>query len=131
MLHFIFAHFIRSDNEQNKEIEHVKGFCNLYNIALQVKKCDIDIKSESVRLGVSIEELARKCRYNALENALKENDANYIALAHNENDQIETIIMRFFQGSFLDGLSGIPGVNRNIIRPLLEVSRLEIENFYL
>ncbi|MBB6212897.1 tRNA lysidine(34) synthetase TilS [Borreliella californiensis] len=126
---FYFAHFIRSDNEQNKEIEHVKGFCDLYNISLQIKKCDIDIKSESARLGVSIEELARKYRYNALENALKENGANYIALAHNENDQIETIIMRFFQGSFLDGLSGIPCVNKNIIRPLLEVSRLEIENF--
>ncbi|AAC67121.1 tRNA lysidine(34) synthetase TilS [Borreliella burgdorferi] len=126
---FYFAHFIRSDNEQNQEIEHVKGFCDLYNIALQIKKCDIDIKSESARLGVSIEELARKFRYIALENALKENGANYIALAHNENDQIETIIMRFFQGSFLDGLSGIPSVNRNIIRPLLEVSRLEIENF--
>ncbi|MBB6042769.1 tRNA lysidine(34) synthetase TilS [Borreliella yangtzensis] len=126
---FYFAHFIRSDNEQNKEIEHVKGFCDLYNIDLKIKKCDIDIKSESVRLGVSIEELARKFRYNALENALKENDASYIALAHNENDQIETIIMRFFQGSFLDGLTGIPDVNRNIIRPLLEVSRLEIESF--
>ncbi|WP_210380033.1 tRNA lysidine(34) synthetase TilS, partial [Borreliella garinii] len=114
---FYFAHFIRSDNEQNKEIEYVRGFCDLYNIDLKIKKCDVDIKSESVRLGVSIEELARKLRYNALENALKENDANYIALAHNENDQIETIIMRFFQGSFLDGLAGIPDVNRNIIRP--------------
>ncbi len=37
----------------------------------KLKNSDIDIKSESVRLGVSIEELARKCRYNALENALK------------------------------------------------------------
>ncbi|WPM05562.1 tRNA lysidine(34) synthetase TilS [Borreliella sinica] len=126
---FYFAHFIRSDNEQNQEIEHVKRFCALYGITLQIKKCDIDIKSESFRLGVSIEELARKYRYNAFENALKENDANYIALAHNENDQIETIIMRFFQGSFLDGLSGIPGVNKNIIRPLLEVTRPEIDNF--
>ncbi|AHH10985.1 TRNA(Ile)-lysidine synthetase TilS [Borrelia coriaceae ATCC 43381] len=78
---------------------------------------------------MSIEELARKYRYDALLKSLKENGASYIALAHNQNDQFETLVMRFFQGSFLDGFSGIPIINGKIIRPLLEVSRADIEKF--
>ncbi len=124
-----FAHCIRPEVEQNLEIEHIEKFCNFYNISFQIKKCNVDIKNESRKLDVSVEELARKYRYEGLFQSLRENDASYIALAHNKNDQFETIIMRFFQGSFLDGLSGIPAINGNITRPLLEVSREEIEEF--
>ncbi|AHH12817.1 TRNA(Ile)-lysidine synthetase TilS [Borrelia hermsii YBT] len=126
---FYFAHYIRPEFEQNLEIEHIKKFCNFHNITFQIKRCSVDIKRESSQLGMSVEELARKYRYNALLEALKENEARYIALAHNKNDQFETLVMRFFQGSFLDGFSGIPIINGNIIRPLLEVSREEIEQF--
>ncbi|WP_038363613.1 tRNA lysidine(34) synthetase TilS [Borrelia persica] len=124
-----FAHYMRSEFEQNLEIEHVKNFCKLHNIVYQIKRCDEDIKVEAKQFGVSVEELARKYRYNALLEAFDENEASYIALAHNKNDQFETLIMRFFQGSFLDGFSGIPVINNCIIRPLLEVSREEIEKF--
>ncbi|APR65207.1 tRNA lysidine(34) synthetase TilS [Borrelia anserina] len=126
---FYFAHYIRSEFEQNLEIEHIKKFCNFHDIAFQIKRCDVDIKEKSRQFNMSVEELARKYRYDALLKALEENRASYIALAHNENDQFETLVMRFFQGSFLDGFSGIPVVNSNIIRPLLEVSRKEIEEF--
>ncbi|AHH06853.1 TRNA(Ile)-lysidine synthetase TilS [Borrelia crocidurae DOU] len=126
---FYFAHYIRSKSEQDLEIEHVKKFCNLYDIVCQIKKCDVDIKIKAKQLGISIEELARKYRYHALLEALNENNASYVALAHNKNDQFETLIMRFFQGSFLDGFVGIPVINNFIIRPLLEVSREEIEKF--
>ncbi|BCR22196.1 tRNA lysidine(34) synthetase TilS [Borrelia sp. HM] len=124
-----FAHNIRSKFEQNLEIEHVKKFCNCHNITIQIKECSIDINRESKQLHMSIEDLARKYRYNALFEALIENKAKYIAIAHNKNDQFETLVMRFFQGSFLDGFSGIPIINGNIIRPLLEASRKEIEEF--
>ncbi|WP_174220853.1 tRNA lysidine(34) synthetase TilS [Borrelia turcica] len=124
-----FAHYIRPDYEQNKEIEHIEKFCNLYNIPFQIKHCSVDINKEASKLRMSVEELARKYRYDALLESFRENEASYIALAHNKGDQFETLIMRFFQGSFLDGLSGIPIINGNIIRPLLEVSRKEIEEF--
>ena len=112
-----------------KEIEHIEKFCNLYNIPFQIKHCSVDINKEASKLRMSVEELARKYRYEALLESFRENEASYIALAHNKGDQFETLIMRFFQGSFLDGLSGIPIINGNIIRPLLEVSRKEIEEF--
>ncbi|UGQ16435.1 tRNA lysidine(34) synthetase TilS [Borrelia sp. RT5S] len=124
-----FAHCIRPEYEQNREIEHIEKFCSLYDIPFQIKRCSVDIVGEASRLRRSIEELAREYRYNALLESFKENRARYIALAHNRGDQFETLVMRFFQGSFLDGLSGIPIINGNIIRPLLEVSRKEIEEF--
>ncbi|QFP41595.1 tRNA lysidine(34) synthetase TilS [Borrelia miyamotoi] len=124
-----FAHYIRPEFEQNLEIEHVKTFCNFHNITFQIKECSVDIKRESRQLSMSIEDLARKYRYNALLEAVSENKASYIAFAHNKNDQFETLVMRFFQGSFLDGFSGIPIINGNVIRPLIEVSRKEIEEF--
>ncbi|QMU99532.1 tRNA lysidine(34) synthetase TilS [Borrelia sp. A-FGy1] len=126
---FYFAHYIRTECEQRNEIEHIENFCNLYDITFQIKHCSIDIKKVSRELRMSVEELARKCRYNALLESFEENKAIYIALAHNKEDQFETLIMRFFQGSFLDGLSGIPTINGNIIRPLLEVSRKDINEF--
>ncbi|UPA10918.1 tRNA lysidine(34) synthetase TilS [Borrelia parkeri] len=124
-----FAHYIRPDFEQNLEIEHIKKFCNFHSITFQIKRCSVDIKRKSGQLGMSVEELARKYRYDALLESFRENGASYIALAHNQNDQFETLVMRFFQGSFLDGLSGIPVINGNIIRPLIEVSREDIEKF--
>ncbi|WKC58320.1 tRNA lysidine(34) synthetase TilS [Borrelia sp. P9F1] len=124
-----FAHCIRPEREQSKELEHVEKFCTFYGVPFQIKRCSVDITREASRLRRSVEELAREYRYDALLESFRENKASYIALAHNEGDQFETLIMRFFQGSFLDGLSGIPIINGNIIRPLLGVSREEIEEF--
>ncbi|UER67929.1 tRNA lysidine(34) synthetase TilS [Borrelia sp. BU AG58] len=124
-----FAHYIRPEWEQSRELDHIERFCNFYGISFQIKHCSVDIKKEARGLRMSVEELARKYRYDAFLEALRENEAIYVALAHNRGDQFETLVMRFFQGSFLDGLAGIPIVNGSIIRPLLDVSREEIEEF--
>ncbi len=84
--------------------------------------------------GESIEEAARRIRYEALEEIARGFGANKIALGHNINDQIETILFRIIRGTGEDGLGGIPPVRSlnpdiKIIRPLIEIGRREIEEY--
>ncbi len=77
----------------------------------------------------SLQERAREARYAFFAEAAKELNATRIALAHNKDDQAETVLMRILKGSGLKGLSGMPAVREPYIRPLIEVSRAEIEQY--
>lgn len=79
--------------------------------------------------GMGIEEAAREMRYAFLEEAAEQTGCGYIATAHNADDNAETIIMNLARGTGLKGLCGIPPLRGNIIRPLLETSRAEIERY--
>lgn len=75
----------------------------------------------------SLEEKARKLRYDFFERVRKRYNADRIAMGHNLNDQAETVLMRLLRGSGIAGLSGIPPVRDNIIiRPLIETRREDI-----
>ncbi len=97
------------------------------------KKNDIEFFSKKVAVeGIakiqkkSVEEVARNIRYEAFNDVLKEVGANKIAVAHNANDNVETVLMNLSRGAGINGLSGIHQKNGNIIRPLLNVTRSEI-----
>jgi tRNA(Ile)-lysidine synthase len=77
----------------------------------------------------SIQELARELRYQWLESIRKENGFNYIATAHHLNDSLETILFNWARGTGLKGLMGIPVCNGFIIRPLLGLTRAELEAY--
>lgn len=78
---------------------------------------------------LSIQVAARDLRYQFLERIVKETGSQKLALAHQLDDQGETIVMHFLRGPSPRGLAGIPPVRGNIIRPLIEVSRQEIEAY--
>jgi len=78
---------------------------------------------------LTMEEAARKLRYEALENALQTFDCHKIATAHTQNDNLETMLMRLIRGTSSYGLRGIDMQRGYIIRPLLEVNRDEIESY--
>ncbi len=77
--------------------------------------------------GISIQMAARELRYSWLENIRKQNGFDWIATAHQSDDNTETILYNLARGTGLKGLQGIPLKNGNIIRPLLIFSREEIE----
>ena len=79
--------------------------------------------------GRGIEETAREMRYRFLRQAAQEVQAEYIATAHNANDNAETVLMHLVRGTGLRGLTGIAPVRGNIIRPLLTTTRYEIEEY--
>ncbi len=96
--------------------------------------CDVRIFSYDVaklakERGLTLEETGRELRYEAFYKTAGERGK--IAVAHNINDNCETMLMRFFRGTGIKGLGGINPIRDNIIRPLIEISRAEIEGYCL
>ncbi|ONI45890.1 tRNA lysidine(34) synthetase TilS [Candidatus Epulonipiscioides gigas] len=116
-------HKMRSDAEL--DIIFVKNFADQNKIKFEVLECDIKQLAKEHKL--SLEEAGRLARYNFFNSLANENTK--IATAHNANDQAETVLMRFLRGSDVLGLSGISPKRQNIIRPILCITREEVE-FY-
>jgi tRNA(Ile)-lysidine synthase len=119
-------HNLRPD-EVPAEIEFCRRTCSDLGIEFMLRS--VDVASYSRERRMNRQEAARELRYQALRDAAAEIGANKIALAHNADDQAETLFMRIARGSGPAGLAGIPVRRQNIIRPLLETGRDEIEGF--
>lgn len=89
----------------------------------------VDLKRFARKEGMSEEEAGRYYRYQCFEKVRREVDGDKIAVAHQREDVCETILFNMFRGTGIKGLTGIPPVRDVIIRPLLCVSRAEIENY--
>lgn len=124
-------HGIRSFSECEEEEIRVEALCRQLNIPIYKKKYDPGFLEHYSKLkGCGLEAAARTYRYHHFEKIEKQLDRPVlIALGHNRNDQVETVIMRLFSGSSLEGLKGIPVKRENYIRPLLDSSRKDIEEY--
>ena len=111
--------------ESDEEERFVKKLCKEWEIPCESVSADVKGYAREHRLG--IEEAARILRYEAFERCAAENDK--IALAQHQNDQAETVLFHLFRGSGVQGLAGIRPVRDRYIRPLLCVSRQEIEDY--
>ena len=76
--------------------------------------------------GKSIQVAARNLRYTWFDEQLSEQNYDYLLTAHHLDDNLETFLINFLRGTGIDGLTGIPDKNQNLIRPLLPFSREEI-----
>lgn len=112
------------DDESDRDEEFCRCLCKKLDISFSAERINVTALAEEQSL--SCEEAARRLRYSVFETYSR---GKRIATAHNANDNLETIILNLTRGSGLKGLTGIPPVRGNIIRPLLEVSRSEIEDF--
>ncbi|MBR6322437.1 MAG: tRNA lysidine(34) synthetase TilS [Lachnospiraceae bacterium] len=101
-----------------------REFCRERGIPFTLRYADV--KAQANLSGESVEEAARTLRYRLLEEEARACGADRIALAHHRNDSAETVLFHLIRGSGLRGLSGIPPVRGNIIRPLIETGRPEI-----
>lgn len=88
-----------------------------------------DVRTYAEKNGISEETAGRELRYAFFKRVSKKYGLNKIATAHNKNDNAETILMHFMRGSGMTGLCGIPFKRGNIIRPIIEISRDEIEEY--
>ncbi len=119
-------HQIRGKDAFDDE-KYVERLC--IQIGVEFFAFSTDIKKEAKRLSVSEEEAGRMFRYKCFDEVCENVGGGKIAVAHNKNDNAETIIMRFIRGTGIKGLCGISPVRKNIIRPLIECERFEIENY--
>lgn len=121
-----FEHGIRGE-ESLRDANFVRGFCLENNIDFVTESADVPGYAEAHSMG--IEEAARKLRYEFLFRAAQERGCGFIATAHNADDNTETMLFNLTRGTGIAGLRGIPAVRGSIIRPLLQVSRSEIEEY--
>lgn len=118
-------HMIRE--EANEDEEYVKKYCNKKNIQFYSESIDVKKLANNNKTGV--EETGRTVRYEFFNEICEKTNANKIAIAHNKNDKIETIIMNVIRGTGISGLKGIEAKRGKYIRPLIECERFEIENY--
>ena len=118
-------HMIRKEAIEDEE--YVLKFCKKYNIECFVKRIDVTKLAKDQKTGT--EEAGRKARYEFFNEILEKTSSNKIATAHTANDNAETVFMNIIRGSGMGGLKGIEAKNKNLIRPLIECSREEIEAY--
>lgn len=109
--------------EADRDLKFCRDFCEKNNIEFISYKTDIP--TEAQKTGESIEECARRIRYEFF----RQSGCDIIATAHNLNDNMETFIFNLSRGASLSGLCGIPYVRDIYIRPLLDSTRAEIEEY--
>ena len=128
-LNFALAHcnFQLRGAESDGDENFVKDYAKHNNITFFVTKFDTKNYSEENKLSTQV--AARNLRYNWFNELLVSEKFDFVATAHHLDDQVETFLINFSRGTGLDGLTGIPSQNGNIIRPMLPFSRKEIENY--
>ncbi len=111
----------------NEDAQYVEELCRRWEIPFFVYHKNVP--SIAKEQGLSEEEAGRVARYEAFEETLQrlQSDKGKIAVAHHKNDLAETVLFHLFRGTGLKGMSGIVPVRGNVIRPLLCVTREEIE----
>lgn len=130
-------HLIRP--EAYDESMHLSDICDRMDLDLRIYEAScIDLAKE---LGISVEEAGRQVRYQIFDEVAQELEENgvpadkiVIAIAHNADDQAETVLFRLIRGTGPHGLAGIPAVRMSeagylIVRPLLEIERKDIEAY--
>lgn len=118
-------HLIRE--EAKGDAEFVKEFCRSKNIEFFYKEYNIKEKAKIEK--ISVEEAGRNARYEFFQEIVSINNINKIAIGHNKNDLVETLIMNILRGTGTQGLKAILNKNGIYIRPLLDISREKIEEY--
>lgn len=118
------CNFKLRDKESDLDEEFVKKLSQkTYN---QIFTTSFNTKNYAQKHKLSTQIAARELRYNWFQKLIKEHQFDYVATAHHADDNLETFLINLTRGSGLDGFTGIPEINGNIIRPLLPFSRAEI-----
>ncbi len=99
------------------------------SLQIPFEKKDFDTVGYAESHGMSIEMAARELRYRWFETLRTAYHAQAIAVAHHQDDSIETVLMNLIRGTGIGGLHGIRPKNGYIVRPLLAVNRSEIETW--
>ena len=119
-----FDHGLRGE-ESAQDAEFVRQFCESRKLPFQ--SGGADVKSEVCRRGGSVEEVARLVRYRFLQQVAAEIGEALIATGHHRDDQAETVLLNLLRGSGERGLRAMQPRQGGIIRPLLCVTRAELE----
>ena len=113
--------------ESDQDAEYVRNWCHANQIPFLLLEADTKKYAEDNNLNT--QQAARQIRYTWWEDLKGSNSIDYVATAHHLDDNIETFFVNLLRGTGIKGLSGIPAERDGFIRPMLEVSRHEIEEY--
>ncbi len=119
-------HGVRGDLAR-RDMDFVEGQARELGLKFYARQVDMD--GYAREHNISSEEAGRILRYGFFREILKEEGQGKIVVGHNRNDQAETLIMRFIRGTGIDGLKGMDYEYKDIIRPILNIKREEIESY--
>lgn len=119
-------HLIRKDSTDDEQ--YVENLCNQMGVKCFAKRAEIEKLAQKQKK--STEEMGRIVRYNFFDEVAKTEGANKISIAHNMNDNAETMLLNLIRGTGLAGLEGIqPMQYKKYIRPLINCERKDIEEY--
>lgn len=126
---FEIAHcnFHLRGDESDRDEQFVRDLANQYGVPCHVAQFDTDAYASEKK--VSTEMAARELRYEWFEKVRQERRLDLIAVAHHRDDAIETFFINLLRGAGLAGLCGMKAQNGHVVRPLLHVSREEIDRY--
>ena len=126
---FAVAHcnFNLRGNESDEDQKFVEQYCLKNNIPFFTTRFNTQKFAEDYKLSIQV--AARKLRYDYFYELIEKHNFDFVATAHHLDDTIETFIINLSRGTGINGLTGIPLQNDKIIRPLLNFSRKEIEDY--
>jgi len=113
--------------ESEEDALFVKELCEKWDLPFYQERQNVPGYVRET--GFSPEDAARRIRYAFYERAKQKLEAEKVALGHNQDDHVETVLMNILRGSGLDGLVGIEPVREYYIRPLIEIPRRDIEKY--
>ena len=118
-------HGLRGE-EALADADFTESLCRKLAIPCHVEHADVKSLTGA---GVSLEEAGRKVRYAIFEQYREKLGAQYIAVAHNADDQAETMLLNLCRGTGIKGMGAMRRISGRIIRPLLGTRRQEIEEY--
>jgi len=119
-------HNLRGEESQ-RDYDFVKAQCKRLGLKFYGKK--LNVKDFKDLKGRSTQDWARLKRYDFLEEVRVDSGSKHILTAHNSDDRVETFFIKLIKGSSTKGLSGLRAKNGKVLRPMLNTSRNEIEDY--
>jgi tRNA(Ile)-lysidine synthase len=113
--------------ESGRDEQFCRALAERLGLPLTVES--VDVRSYAASQRLSIEDAARRLRYESLHRVAMETRADRVAVGHTRDDQAETFLLKLIRGAGMTGLGGIYPQRGEVIRPLLEVSREELRQY--
>ena len=125
--HAVHCNFHLRGEESNRDERFVAHLCHSLKVKLDVMHYDTEVYAAKHHL--SIEMAARELRYSDFERIRQKTDSEAIAVAHHQDDAVETFLLNLIRGAGINGLTGMRVKNGFVVRPLLCASRSELLNY--
>lgn len=131
VLHVAHLHHGLRGEEADGDLEFVRSLSK--DLGLEFDSAQVDVAAEVERTGETVEEVARRLRYEWFQQLITAKRLDAVATAHTRDDQAETVLGKLLRGAWTEGLAGIhplvAAAGGAILRPLLAVTRTEVEAY--